>query len=196
MKNYTEERYNRKKNYSRILLGIQLLIRKPIINTVWMILVVGLLALTYGESKFMLIYDGKSLLKEVMDNMFRLLNVIVSITFIIAVLECFGELTARKDESDMMLVFGNRRDVINQPPLLIKKSINKKKGTVQREFYTSIPMERWKENKEAICDRLNEHIIGDFCYGGKKKNKGNQIYFETGKGRTVQERGTLYDDTF
>ena len=173
MKNYTEERYNRKKNYSRILLGIQLLIRKPIINTVWMILVVGLLALTYGESKFMLIYDGKSLLKEVMDNTFRLMNVIVSITFIIAVLESFGELTARKDESDMMLVFGNRRDVINQPPLLIKKSINKKNGTIQREFYTSIPMERWKENKEAICDRLNEHIIGDFCYGGKKKNKGN-----------------------
>lgn len=57
-------------------------------------------------------------------------------------------------------------------------------------------MEKWQENKEAICDRLDEHLIGDFSYGGKRKNKGNHIFFETGKGRKVQGRGTLYDEGF
>ena len=57
-------------------------------------------------------------------------------------------------------------------------------------------MEKWQENKEAICDRLDEHLIGDFSYGEKRKNKGNHIFFETGKGRKVQERGTLYDEGF
>lgn len=193
---YNEERYNRKKFYSRISLGIQMIIQKTIINLVWLILIIGYLALIYGESKFMLMYDNKSLLREIMVVMLRITNVIVPTLFAISILETIGDLTARKDEADMILVFGNKRDITNQPPILIKKRFDKRKGIIQREFYTSISMEKWQENKEAICDRLNEHIIGDFSYGGKKKNKGNQIFFETGKGRKIQERGILYDESF
>ena len=144
----------------------------------------------------MSIYESESFLREVMEVVLRIVNVVVTIAFILAIIESIGELTARKDEADMMLVFGNKRDVINQPPILIKKKWDKKRGTIQREFYTSISMEKWQENKEAICDRLDEHLIGDFSYGGKRKNKGNHIFFETGKGRKVQERGTLYDEGF
>ena len=50
--------------------------------------------------------------------------------------------------------------------------------------------------KESICDRLDVHLIGDITYGGRKKNKGNHIYFESAKGRKSQARGVLYDDTF
>ena len=140
-----------------------------------------MLAVVYGEGKFMSIYESESFLREVMDVVLRIVNVVVTIAFILAIIESIGELTARKDEADMMLVFGNKRDVINQPPILIKKKWDKKRGTIQREFYTSISM---------------EHLIGDFSYGGKRKNKGNHIFFETGKGRKVQGRGTLYDEGF
>ena len=74
------------------------------------------------------------------------------------------------------------------------KKKDKKSGVTKREFYTAIPMERWQEKKEAICDRMDIHLIGDITYGGKHKNKGHQIYFESAKGRTPTERGALYDD--
>ena len=57
-------------------------------------------------------------------------------------------------------------------------------------------MKRWQEKKDAICDRMDIHLIGDITYGGRKKNKGNHIYFESAKGRKPMERGVLYDDTF
>ena len=173
-----------------------MLIQKPIINFVWALLVACGLALVYGEGKFMSIYENESILREIMVVVLRIVNIVVLIVFAITIIETIGEMTARKDEADMILVFGNKRDIINQPPILIKKRIDKKHGTIQREFYTSISMEKWQENKEAICDRLDEHLIGDFNYGGKSRNKGNHIYFETGKGRKVQERGTLYDEEF
>ena len=196
MNQYNQERYNRKKTRSRISLGVQMLIQKPIINLVWGLLVACMLALIYGEGKFMNIYESASFLRDVMDVVVRIVNVVIPIVFALGIIEIIGELTARKDEADMVLVFGNKRDVINQPPILIKKKWDKKRGTVQREFYTSISMEKWQENKESICDRLDEHLIGDFSYGGKRKNKGNHIFFETGKGRKVQERETLYDEGF
>lgn len=196
MNQYIQERYNRKKMRSRISLGIQILIQKPIINLVWVLVVACVFALVYGESKFMSLYESESFLRGVMDIVIRIVNITVPIVLALAIVETIGELTAKEDEADMMLVFGNKRDVINQPPILIKKKWDKKRGTVQREFYTSISMEKWQENKDSICDRLDEHLIGDFNYGGKRKNKGNHIFFETGKGRKVQERKTLYDEGF
>lgn len=196
MNQYIQERYNRKKIGSRISLGIQTLIQKPTINLVWVLVVACVFALVYGEGEFMSLYESESFLREVMDVVIRIVNITVPIVLALAIVETIGELTARKDEADLLLVFGNKRDIINQPPILIKKRIDKKHGTIQREFYTSISMEKWQENKEAIFDRLNEHLIGDFCYGGKRRNNGNHIYFETRKGRKVQERGTLYDEGF
>ena len=57
-------------------------------------------------------------------------------------------------------------------------------------------MERWKEKKDAICDRLDIHLIGDITYGGKKHNKGNHICFESAEGRITAEREIMYDDEF
>ena len=90
-------------------------------------------------------------------------------------------------------VFGDKRDIVYYPPILMKKKFDKKRQITQREFYTSIPMERWVEKREALCDRLDIHLIGDFSYGGKKKNKGNQIFFESAKGRKASDKGPLYD---
>lgn len=105
MNQYIQERYNRKKMRSRISLGVQILIQKPVINLLWVVLVACVLAVVYGEGKFMSIYESESFLREVMDVVLRIVNVVVTIAFILAIIESIGELTARKDEADMMLVF-------------------------------------------------------------------------------------------
>lgn len=124
------------------------------------------------------------------------LTIIFPIICAIGIVQFIGYIFAIRDEADMELVFGDKRDVKNQPPMLISKKKDRKSGVIKREFYTTIPMERWLEKKEAICDRLDVHLIGDITYGGRKKNKGNHIYFESAKGRNPVERGVLYDDTF
>lgn len=108
MNQYIQERYNRKKMRSRISLGVQMLIQKPVINLLWVVLVACVLALVYGEGKFMSIYESESFLSEVMDVVLRIVNVVFTIAFILAIIESIGELTAGKDEADMMLVFGNK----------------------------------------------------------------------------------------
>lgn len=196
MNDYKQQRYNRKKQYSRISLGIHQLIQYPIINLVWLILIAVIFALMYGKGKIMSLYNGQSILKQVMAIVMSIVCTVIPLIFALGIFDFVGEMTARRDEADMCLVFGDKRDVINQPPILIKKKYDKKNQTTQREFYTSIPMERWVEKRNAICDRLNIHLIGDFSYGGKFKNKGNQIYFESARGRKPSKRGMLYDDTF
>ena len=109
-------------------------------------------------------------------------------------IQVIGFCFAIKDEADMEIIFGDKRDVKNQQPILMYKKKDKKSSVISREFYTTIPMERWQEKREAICDRMNIHIIGDITYGGRKKNKGHLIYFKSAKGRKPTERGVLYDD--
>lgn len=76
--------------------------------------------------------------------------------------------------------------------LIYKKKIKGRNVTV-REFYTTIPKERWQDRKEAICDILNIHIIGDIEYSN---NNGHKIVIKSAKGRKLSERGVRYDDTF
>lgn len=64
MNQYIQERYNRKKMRSRISLGVQILIQKPVINLLWVVLVACVLAVVYGEGKFMSIYESESFLRE------------------------------------------------------------------------------------------------------------------------------------
>lgn len=60
MNQYIQERYNRKKMRSRISLGVQILIQKPVINLLWVVLVACVLAVVYGEGKFMSIEKNNS----------------------------------------------------------------------------------------------------------------------------------------
>ena len=87
MNQYIQERYNRKKMRSRISLGVQILIQKPVINLLWVVLVACVLAVVYGEGKFISIYESESFLREVMDVVLRIVNVVVTIAFILAIIE-------------------------------------------------------------------------------------------------------------
>ena len=62
--------------------------------------------------------------------------------------------------------------ICHVPPILIYKKKNRKNGVTKREFYTTIPMERWQENTDSICDVMDIH-----CDCSKREN--HQVSYET-----------------
>ena len=195
-KEYNEQRHNRKKQQYRLELGFQQLWNYPILNFIWVLFAVGVVLLIKVKKKYIANMDVYPMFETVFSTCMKAIIIIFPIICAIGLIQFIGFCFAIKDEADMEIVFGDKRDVKNQPPMLIFKKKDRKSGVIKREFYTTIPMERWQEKKEAICDRLDVHLIGDISYGGMKKNKGNHIYFESAKGRNPKERGVLYDDTF
>lgn len=195
-KQFNVQRYNRKKQQYRFALGIQQLCNYPILNLIWVLFAVGVIFLVMVERKYSANIYVYPMFESIFSASMTAIIIIFPILCAIGIVQLIGFLFAIRDEADMELVFGDKRDVKNQPPMLISKKKDRKSGVIKREFYTTIPMERWQEKKEAICDRLDVHLIGDITYGGRKKNKGNHIYFESAKGRNPEERGVLYDDTF
>lgn len=195
-KQFNEQRHNRRKQLYHITLGFQQMINYPVINLIWILFAICIGFLIIGEKKLVLSVLVYPILAPVFDGCLKIVMIIFPVICAIGIIQFVGLLTAVRDEADLSIVFGDKRDVKNQPPILIYKKRDKKSGVIKREFYTTIPMERWQERKDAICDRMDIHIIGDITYGGKKKNKGHQIYFESAKGRNPIERGVLYDDTF
>lgn len=193
---YNKERYNRKKQLYRLVLGIQQLLNYPIINLVWILFAIAVICFLRWEQFWVSSFEIPDLLDRVFNGCMKFLEVFFTMMCAVGIIQFVGYITAMKDEADLCIVFSDKRNAKSQPPILKWKKRDKKTGVIKREFYTTIPMEQWQERKEAICDRLDIHLIGDITYGGKRKNKGNYIYFESAKGRKTMERGTLYDDTF
>ena len=168
----------------------------PMINLVWCFLFVGVYGLVMLERRYLMWYEAPPLLEKVFGFAMNTIVVVLPVICAIGIIQFVGYLTAVRDEADMSIVFGDKRDVKNQPPILRYKRTDRKSGVTKREFYSAIPMERWQEKKEAICDRMDIHIIGDITYGGRHRNIGNRIIIESAKGRKSKDRGNLYDDTF
>lgn len=195
-KEFNEQRHNRKKQQYRFILGIQQLWNYPLLNLIWGLFAGGVVFLVMAKSKCIARVEVYPMFETIFTVCTTAMIIILPIICVIGIVQLVGFVFAIRDEADMEIVFGDKRDVKNQPPILISKKKDRKSGVIKREFYTTIPMDRWQEKKEAICDRLDVHLIGDISYGGRKKNKGNHIYFESAKGRNPKERGVLYDDTF
>lgn len=193
-KDFNEHRYKRKKEIYRFVLGLQQLFNYPVLNIIWIVYVSFVKLLIWGEEWIAEKLNVIQTLELILHICTKSLLVFISLILAIAIIQGIGYLFAKNDEADMYLVFGSKRDIKNQLPILIYKKKDRKSGVTKREFYTSIPMERWKENMDAICDRLNIHLIGDITYGGKRKNKGNRVYFESVKGRKPIDRGVLYEE--
>ena len=193
---YNKERHNRKKQLYRLVLGVQQFLNYPIINLVWILFVIGVICFVKWEQFLISSFEIPVLLDGVFKGCMKFLEVFFLFICVVGIIQFVGYITAMKDEADLSIVFCNKRNAKSQSPILKHKKRDKKSGVIKREFYTTTPMEQWKEKKEAICDRMDIHLIGDITYGGRKKNKGNHIYFESAKGRKPIERGVLYDDTF
>ena len=194
--NYNIKRYNRKKQRYRLKLGIQQLLNYPVLNIIWILFGFGVMILAVVVKKISTNLEIHSGLSQIFEGCMKVFMILFPIICAVGLIQMIGNIFARQDEADLELVFGDKRNVKNQPPILIFKKKDKKSGVIKREFYTTISMERWQKMKDAICDRMDIHLIGDITYGGRKKNRGNHIYFESAKGRKPMERGVLYDDTF
>ena len=168
-KKFNEQRHNRKKQQYRFTLGIQQLWNYPFLNFIWLLFAVGVVFLVIAKNKYIANINVYPMLEGVFFACITAIVIIFPILCAIGIIQLIGFLFAIRDEADMELVFGDKRDVKNQPPMLISKKRDRKSGVIKREFYTTIPMERWQEKKEAICDRLDVHLIGDITYGGRKK---------------------------
>lgn len=163
------------------------------INLIWILIFVGMYFLVRGKNILLSSLDMPQLLEPIFRWCLLAFLVIFPILLIVGMIQGIGEITARRDEADVYRAFSDRRDVKNEAPILIYKKKIKGRDVTVREFYTTIPMERWQDRKEAICDILNIHIIGDIEYSN---HNGHKIVIKSAKGRKTSERGVLYDDTF
>ena len=195
-KQFNKKRYNRNKQYYRASLGIQQLINRPLLNLIWIPFGISVMFEVIIGKKYIANMVVYPLLQPIFSACIKTIMFIFPIICAIGITQLIGYCTAIKDEASLENIFSERDVIKEQPPLLIYKKKDKKTGVVAREFYTTIPMARWKEQKEEICDRFNIRLVSEIEYGGRKKNKGNRIYFESIKGRKPTERGILYDDSF
>ena len=195
-KYYNEQRYSKKKQECRFRLGIQQFLNYPILNLLWVLLTGGVVLMVIAEKRFVANVEVYPLFETIFSACMTIMLVIFPVICAIGLIQLVGYCFAIRDEADMEIVFGDKCGVKNQPPLLFYKKKDRRSGVTKRVFYTSIPMEKWREKKDAICDRLDIHLIGDITYGGKKHDKGNQICFESAEGRITAEREIMYDDEF
>lgn len=193
-KKFDEQRYNRKKQKYRFLLGFQQLINYPFINCIWIIFIVGIKNLFLIQREIFFSFRVHSRILLLYKGCVHFIEFFVLVICIIGIIQVIGYVTAKKDEAVVSKVFGKNKDVKHEPPILIKK--RKRKGVTTREFYTTISMREWKNKAEEICDDLDIHLIRDITYGGKNENTGYLRKMISGKGRNPQNRGVLYDETF
>lgn len=189
---YNKNRYNKKRQWYRFKLGVQQIINHPFLNLMWVVFAIGIYFLFRLKEIILLNFDTPQVLEKVFYWCLTFFVIAFPIILAIEALQGIGELTAKRDEADLFIAFGDKRDVKNEAPLLISKKRIKGKEVTIREFYTTIPMERWQEKKEAISDIMNIHIIGDIEYSN---HHGNKIIIKSAKGRQATKRGVLYDDT-
>ena len=189
---YNQNRYNRKHQWYRFKLGVHQLGNYPVINLLWIIVIIIIYFLIHTRKIVLISFNTPQILEPFFSGCMTFFVIIFPILLVIGLLQGIGELTAKRDEADIFRAFSDRRDVMNEAPILIfKKKIKGKKVTV-REFYTTIPMERWQQKKKAISDIMNIHLIGEIEYSN---HNGNKIIMKSVKGRKATERGILYDDT-
>lgn len=192
---YNTEMNLRKKSLYRMRLGASYFKEIPLLNCIWIFLVVEIVLLEIWKNKMLEEFKVIEFMLPVLSICLIALEIILPVFSVIAILKGIGELVARKEEADLIFVFKGL-DIRGREPILVKKKKIKKKGIIIREYYSKIGMEVWQERKETIADVMNITFVEDITYGGKGNRNGNFIVMKTVKGRKQADRGVLYDDTF
>lgn len=192
---YIKEMSIRKKSWYRMRLGASYFKEIPLLNFIWIFLIIEIILLEIWKNKMLEEFKVIEFMLPVLSICLVALEIILTVFSIIAIFKGIGELVARKDEADIMLVFQGM-NIRGREPILVRKKKIKKKGIIIREYYTKIPMEIWQERKDTIADVMNVTFVEDITYGGKGNRNGNRIVMKTVKGRKPADRGVLYDDTF
>lgn len=146
-KEFNEQRHNRKKQQYRFTLGIQQLWNYPILNLIWLLFVAGVVFLVIVEKKYISNIDVYPIFETVFTACMKVIIIILPMICGIGLVQLIGFCFAIKDEADMDIVFGDKQDIKNHPSMLIYKKRDRKSGVIKREFYTTIPMERWQKKE-------------------------------------------------
>jgi hypothetical protein len=190
---YLEQRKNRKKQWYRIRLGVLQFIHKPILNIFGILVIVASFLLVTGKGKAMKYFDIPEVLFPVLNFCMNFMIIFLPIMFALVLFRVIGELTARRDEANLMMAFDSK-ELRNGCPILMNKKKIKGTSVIIREFHTYIPYNTWFDKKNAIADVMNVHFVEEIEYGGKAN--GNRIVIKTARGRKSIKRDGLYDDEY
>lgn len=192
---YQQKRYNRRKNYYRLVLGIRQIYQTPILLTLMIPIIVLTLVIWLKMDNAIAPLKLTKQMHELFIFIMRILGIIISLILTLGLIDFIGKVTARKSEADIRMAF-SEKELRNGSPILIYKRKEKGKGITIMEFYSPISLKLWNEKKEIIEDAMNICIIGKFRYGGRNNANSHKIVFVSIKGREPKERGILYDEQF
>lgn len=190
---YIQRRENSRKQRLRIRLGIFQMIYRPVLCLLFLPIVAGTIFLWIKKDMAFSLFDVPQALFPIYRYSVLLIMILLPIIFTFAVIETIGNVTARKDETDLQNAF-NKQELRNGCPVLMNKKRVKGSSVMMREFYSNIPMQTWLERQEDIADAMNVHFVEGLCYGGK--SNGKRIVMYTIRGRKAASRGDLYDEEF
>lgn len=189
---YLSKRYRRIKRSLRMGLGIQQLIFKPYLNA--LLAVALFFFMFFWKNKANLYANAPKFILPLWRGIVHIFGVSAFIFLLVFIIYMIGELTARFDESNLIIAF-SENDLRNGCPILMRKKQDKETGVTVREFYSNTPFKRWVDSKDEIADSMDIHFITpDIEYGGKNKDNGKRIVLYTARGRKPTERGVLYDE--
>lgn len=192
---YLKKKTNIIENILRVRLGLQQIKSHPLYCLV-IVALIGVFAVIwkYRTSIFNFVYLPMEFI-NILHYFVSAMLVLTLMLFILIFVKYVGYLSAKDDESLISLAFEEQDWVKGLPILLSKKKIKKGEAIVTvREFYTTIPFERWEKKKEDIADMLNITLVSPYLErGGRKRNKGKRIVIYSVPDRKLQERGQLYD---
>lgn len=190
---YLRRKRNRIRLHARLHLGFQQLLIRPYCMLIPLLLLI--LSINLWKCKTMLIpLETIPLpLLPICQHIISFGIILIPTVLLFGYIHFLGDITARQDESDLIVAF-LESDLRNGHPILIGRK--KLRGNIiVREFHSNIPMKIWLERKEELADQMNIHFISpEIEYGGKGNNNRNRIRLYTAPGKKQIDRGTLYDD--
>lgn len=188
---YIQQRRNRKKQWLRFRLGILQMIYKPLLNILFIPLVVMTVFMWTKKDIAFSLFNVPRFLFPIYEKSVNILVILLPFLFFLALIDMIGDITARKDEASLQEAF-KKQELCNGCPILMDKKRVKESKIIMREFYSNIPMEIWIERRKELEHAMECRIVGEPYYGGKSNRK--RIVICTTQGIEKIPRGDLYDE--
>ena len=191
-KDYLQSRYNRKRNTCHWRLAVNQIMQYPILLIIFLPIVILTVTIWIKMDFIINIFEVPKLLLPMYTVIIKCFMVMIPFLLIWGIIDIIGNLSARKDEANIQMAFGEK-ELRNGSPILMYKRKEKDRNITAREWYSPIPMKLWNERQEEIADAMNLHFIQPFRYGGK--SDGNRILMYSAEGREFGTNNKLvYDD--
>lgn len=190
-KQYTQRRYNKKKNACHWKLGMEQMLYYPLLLFLIVPIVVLTMFIWLNMDSVFILLDVPEIIRPIYTIIMKVFGVLIPILLVWGLIDLIGTLTAREDEADIQMGFKDM-DLRNGSPILMYKRKDKKTGVTVREWYSPIPMKLWVACQNDIADAMTIHFVENFKYGGK--SNGNRIVMHSAEGREpLTKESPVYD---